>query len=179
MGAARSNMLYCRVEKTLLDVMVTGRAYAGIIHTRSVGNNIQVGMEAGVDYEFLNKTSHMLALVYRGQVDHYQKDFGGFSDQGSTVHPGGYFSPHLYVNNIVALAYRHVFPNDAELTLQGGPSLQYVKKSSGETSMGTDLSAIYVRKLKESLYIKAEGNYLQVADIYRRFTCTAVLTWRF
>lgn len=179
MGTARSNLAYCRVQTTRSNTVITGTPYIGTIDTLSAGDNVLVGIDADANYEFLNKTSWTMAVVYRIQLAHYQKDYSGFVDQDSSPYPGGYFSPDLYAGNTLSLAYRYVFPKNAELFVQAGPSFQYAKASSDEASLGADVTLSYLKQLKDALYIKVEGDYKQVSDAYRKMIFTAVVTYRF
>jgi hypothetical protein len=85
------------------------------------------------------------------------------------------------LNSVLHLKVGYQLHEDSELNLSAGPSFQYTQGDSNgdEWKMGLDLYLSYYRKISPSLHFTAEGSYGQVADVYRRYVLTALLTYTF
>jgi tetratricopeptide (TPR) repeat protein len=180
-GSARSNTAFFRLAFEGERIQASATPYAGYVSANGTNNNSLVGADADARYLFTGKGAFVFSLLYKFQTSHYAHDNSGFVDSNNAPFAGGYFSPNFFVNNALHLEIGYRLQPDSELRLSAGPSFQYTKRHSntGEQNTGLDLDLTYRTKVGPSLYLSADGSYYQVADVYRRFDGTVLLTYKF
>ncbi len=180
-GAARSNTAFCRLAFQGERIQASAMPYAGYVSSNTTNNNSLVGADADARFHFFNEGAFAFALFYKFQIAHYSQDNSGFVDSNNAPFAGGYFSPDLFVNNALHLEATYRLQPDSELRLIVGPSFQYTRRHSDgdEWNAGLDLDLAYSVKVGPSLYLTAEGSYYKIADVYRRFDGTALITYKF
>jgi hypothetical protein len=180
-GSARSNTAFCRLSFEGERFQASMMPYAGYVSTNAASKNSLVGADADARFPFFDEGAFVFSLFYKFQISHYDQDNSGFVDNNNAPFAGGYFSPNLFVNNALHLETGYRLQPDSELRLSVGPSFQYTQRHSGinERNTGLDLDLAYRTKVGPSLYLSAEGSYYQVADLYRRFDGTALITYKF
>ena len=122
------------------------------------------------------------SLAMKNSIKDFKtEDNSGFEFSSNEPFAGGYFSPQLFLNNVLLLGFGYQFDNEAVLQLEAGPSFQYANESSDDASwnVGGEAHLSYHMPLAKSLYFNTEGNYFQTSDVYRNYTITAGISYKF
>ncbi len=180
-GSALSNILFCKFLYQEGRFQGAVLPFVGYVSAESTTNNELVGADADARYHFINDRAFLFSTLYKFQIYHYQKDQSGFVFSDTEPFAGGYFSPQLFLNNVLKLEFGYQFQNEAVLRVEAGPSFQYTNDSSNDVTwdIGGDVHLSYQMPLERSLYLNTEGNYFQIADVYRRYNISASIAYRF
>lgn len=180
-GSARSNTAFCKFAHQGERLQASAMPYLGYVRADSTENNFLVDADADVRFHFYNSWAFAFSTFYKFQIYHYDKDNSGFNDNNDKPYAGGYFSPDLFINNVLHLEVGYQLRPDSELRLSAGPSFQYKQEDTAgdEWNTGLDLDLSYHRKISPSFHFTAEGSYYQIAEVYRRYALTALLTYTF
>lgn len=180
-GAARSNTAFCKFFYQGEQIQGSVKPYLGYVDADSTDDNTLYGADADIRFQFKDDGIFAFSTLYKLQVFHYDEDSSGFADTNTEPFAGGYFSPDLFVNNVLLLEFRYQVQQDNELRLNVGPSVQYKSEHSDEEEwhMGVEVDLSYDMKISPSLLLTTEGSYYQIADVYRRFALTALISYTF
>ncbi len=180
-GSARSNSIYCKFLYQIERFQASALPYAGYVSAESTDDNFFAGTDADARYYFIEDEAFSFSTQYKFQIYHYEDDNSGFEFSSNEPFAGGYFSPQLFLNNVLLLGFGYQFDNEAVLQLEAGPSFQYANESSDDASwnVGGEAHLSYHMPLAKSLYFNTEGNYFQTSDVYRNYTITAGISYKF
>ncbi|MCK4984767.1 MAG: BCSC C-terminal domain-containing protein, partial [Desulfobacterales bacterium] len=178
-GSARSNSIYCKFLYQKERFHASALPYAGYVSAESTDDNFFVGTDADARYYFIEDGAFSFSTQYKFQIYHYEDDNSGFEFSSNEPFAGGYFSPQLFLNNVLILEFGYQFDNEAVLQLEAGPSFQYANESSDDASwdIGGEVHLSYQMPLAKSLYLDTEGNYIQTSDVYDRYTLSANMVY--
>ncbi|MGA1869817.1 MAG: tetratricopeptide repeat protein [bacterium] len=180
-GSARSNTAFCRFAHQNERIQASAMPYLGYVSADSTSSNPLVGADADALFHLFHSGACAFSTFYKLQIYHYDKDNSGFIDNSDEPYAGGYFSPALFINNVLHLKVSYQLQGDRELHVSVGPSFQYTQGHSGEDEQktGADLDLAYHVKLKTSLHFMVKASYYQIAEVYRRYALTAHLSYTF
>ena len=87
----------------------------------------------------------------------------------------------MFVNQIPRLATTYTMENKDEFALAAGPALQYIDESTHASAfrLGGDAHAAYTNHLSKVWLLKLMADYTQIANIYTRIQCNALLVYTF
>jgi hypothetical protein len=118
---------------------------------------------------------------YLFYLTHYGENQSGFRPSATEPLPGGYFSPQVFVNQIPRLAVNYTIDEKQDLSFAGGPALQYIDEATQAAvfRVGGDAHATYTTRLSKPWLFKLMADYTQIASVYMRFQCNALLVYTF
>ena len=180
-GSARSNSIFCKFLYQKERFQATALPYVGYVSAESTDDNLVVGTDAEAGYHFIEDGAFSFSTLYKFQIYHYEEDQSGFVFSNTEPFAGGYFSPQLFLNNVLIFEFGYQFDSEAVLRLGAGPSYQYTDDFSddGTWHIGGEGYLSYQMPLGRSLYLNADGNYYQTGDVYRNYTISAGISYRF
>ncbi len=180
-GSARSNSIFCKFLYQKERFQATALPYVGYVSAESTDDNLFFGTDANARYHFIEDGVFSFSILYKFQIYHYEEDQSGFVFSNTEPFAGGYFSPQLFLNNVLLLEFGYQFDSETVLRLGAGPSFQYTDDSSndGTWDVGGDVHLSYQMPLARSLYLNTEGNYFQTSDVYRNYTISAGISYKF
>ena len=180
-GSARSNSIFCKFLYQTERVQASALPYAGYVSAESTDDNLFFGTDADVRYDFIENEVFSFSTQYKFQIYHYDEDQSGFAFSKNEPYAGGYFSPQLFLNNVLLLEFDYQFDNEAVLRVGAGPAYQYTDDSSDDETwhLGGEGYVSYRMPLGRSLYLNADGNYSQTSNVYRKYTISAGISYIF
>lgn len=181
LGLARSTLFYADVTTDIGAIHLDVTPFAGWVTAESLSRNGQVGLSAKASTPLPQIGDWDFAAEYVFSLTHYGENQGGFRPSAIEPLPGGYFSPQVFVNQIPRLAATYTIDERQELSLTAGPALQYIDEATQRAvfRIGGDAHAAYTARLSKLWLMKLMADYTQIASVYMRFQCNALLVYTF
>lgn len=180
-GLARSTLFYSTVTFDVGSVHVDVTPFAGWVTSEGLSSNNQIGLDLKTSLPLWQTDQWDLSAEYLFYLTHYGENQSGFASSTSEPLPGGYFSPQVFVNQIPRLATTYTMENKDEFWLAAGPAAQYIDESTQAPAfrIGGDAHAAYTNHLTKVWLLKLMADYTQIANIYTRIQCNALLVYTF
>ena len=181
LGLARSTLFYSMVTFDAGSVHVDVTPFAGWVTAEGLSSNNQVGLDLKTSLPLWQTDRWDLSAEYLFYLTHYGENQSGFVPSATEPLPGGYFSPQVFVNQIPRLATIYTMENQDEFSFAAGPAIQYIDESTQASAfrIGGDAHAAYTNHLSKVWLLKLMADYTQIADIYTRIQCNALLVYTF
>lgn len=181
LGLARSTLFYTDVAFDVGAVHLDVTPFVGWVTAESLGSNDQVGVTAKASIPLTQIGDWDLAAEYVFSLTHYGENQSGFRPSAIEPLPGGYFSPQVFVNQIPRLAATYTIDDQQDLSFAAGPALQYIDEATQASvfRVGGDAHAAYTARLSKPWLLKIMADYTQIASVYMRFQCNALLVYTF
>jgi tetratricopeptide (TPR) repeat protein len=181
LGLARSTLFYTDVAFDVGPVHLDVTPFAGWVTAESLSSNDQVGVTTKASIPLTQAGNWDFAAEYVFYLTHYGENQGGFRPSAAEPLPGGYFSPQVFVNQIPRLATIYTIDEKQDLSFAAGPALQYIDEATQASvfRIGGDAHAAYTARLSKPWLLKIMADYTQIASVYMRFQCNALLVYTF
>jgi tetratricopeptide (TPR) repeat protein len=181
LGLARSTLFYTDVAFDVGSVHLDVMPFVGWVTAESLGSNDQVGLTAKASAPLAQVGNWEFAAEYVFYLTHYGENHGGFRPSATEPLPGGYFSPQVFVNQIPRLSAVYTIDDKQDLSFAAGPALQYIDEATQASvfRIGGDAHAAYTARLSKPWLLKIMADYTQIASVYMRFQCNALLVYTF
>jgi tetratricopeptide (TPR) repeat protein len=180
-GAARENRFSGHLggERGRFDYSLD--PYAGWVDAQGVDDNPFVGIRGRGDFAVLDSKRTEMSIGLAADMYHYQDDAFGLDPTQSDPEPGGYFSPAFFFEATPTLGLRLRFGEDGSLDLQGGPALQIVDESGGDTdiNVGGHARLSYMLFIRDSIFWSLYTDFTRIGDAYTRVDWHTSVTFKF
>lgn len=180
-GLARSTQFYTDVTFTLGSTHIDITPFAGWVTAESVSANGQVGLTVKTSTPLWETDNWNVSGEYLFYLTHYNENQSGFRPSPVEPRGGAYFSPQVFVNQIPRLAATYTVDEKQDVSIAAGPAVQYIDEAT-QASMfrvGGDAHVSYTNKLSKPWLLKVMGDYTQIASVYTRIQCNALLVYTF
>jgi tetratricopeptide (TPR) repeat protein len=180
-GLARSTQFYTEVAFDAGAVHLEVTPFFGWVTAESLSSNEQVGLAAKASMPLWQTGNWDVSGEYVFYLTHYGENQSSFQPRATEPLAGGYFSPQVFVNQIPRLAATYTIDDRQDLSFAAGPAIQYIDEAT-QTSVlriGGDAHATYTTRLSKPWLVKVMADYTQVASVYTRFQCNALLVYTF
>lgn len=180
-GLARSTLFYTDVAFDLGAVHLDVTPFAGWVTAESLSANSQVGLTVKGALPLWQTGQWDVSGEYLFYLTHYGENQSGFQPSAGEPLAGGYFSPQVFVNQIPRLALTYTIDDKQDLSFAAGPAIQYIDEATQRSVLriGGDAHATYTTRLSKPWLLKIMADYTQVANVYMRFQCNALLVYTF
>lgn len=180
-GLARSTQFYTDVAFDVGAVHLEVTPFVGWVTAESLSSNDQVGLAAKASMPLWQTGSWDVSGEYLLYLTHYGENQSGFEPRATEPLAGGYFSPQAFLNQIPRLAATYTIDEKQDLSFAAGPAIQYIDEATQASVMriGGDAHATYSTRLSKPWLVKVMADYTQVASVYTRFQCNALLVYTF
>ena len=180
-GLARSTLFYSTITFDAGSVHVDITPFVGWVTSEGLSSNNQVGLDLTASLPLWQTDQWDLSAEYLFYLTHYGENQSGFVSSTREPLPGGYFSPQVFVNQIPRLATIYTMENKDEFSFAAGPALQYIDESTQASAfrIGGDAHTAYTNHLSKVWLLKLMADYTQIANIYTRIQCNALLVYTF
>jgi len=181
LGLARSTLFYSTVSFDAGSMHLDIMPFAGWVTSERVSSNDQIGLDIKASLPLWQTNQWDLSAEYLFFLTHYGENHSGFAASTQEPFAGGYFSPQVFVNQIPRLAATYTMKNTDELSFTAGPAIQYIDESTQAAAirLGGDAHAAYTNHLSKVWLFKLLADYTQIANIYTRVQCNALLVYTF
>lgn len=181
-GAARSNLVYADIEFSKAVIPTTITPYFGFVTADSLSPDAELGVDARSELPIVHDTTFDFGLGVFSQLQHYATDESGFTLSTTAVPlPAGLFTPTLFLNENPYASFKYRPSDKTELSLSGGPALQYVSDTTtpGAFRLGGQVQASDNNQLSEQLAWNVGGGYMDVSSVYSQLLINTSLTYSF
>lgn len=180
-GLARSTLFYTEVAFIVGSTHIEVTPFVGWVTAESLGSNDQVGLSAKASVPLAQIGNWDLSGEYVFYLTHYGENLSGFRPSTTEPLPGGYFSPQVFVNQIPRLAATYAIDDSQDVVVAAGPAIQYIDEATQASVLriGGDAHAAYTARLSKPWLVKVMADFTQIATIYTRFQCNALLVYTF
>ncbi|MEC4888560.1 MAG: tetratricopeptide repeat protein [Nitrospira sp.] len=180
-GLARSTQFYTDVIFDLGSTHIDVTPFIGWVTAESLSANSQVGLTVKTSTPLWETGNWNLSGEYLFYLTHYGENQSGFTPSAVEPRGGAYFSPQVFVNQIPRLAATYTFDEKQDITFAAGPALQYIDEATQASAfrVGGDAHVAYTTRLSKPWLLKVMGDYTQIANIYTRIQCNALLVYTF
>ena len=180
-GLARSTQFYTDVAFDVGAVHLDVTPFFGWVTAESLSSNDQVGLAAKASLPLWQTGNWDVSGEYLFYLIHYGENQSGFQPRATEPLAGGYFSPQVFLNQIPRLAAAYTIDEKQDLSFAAGPAIQYIDEATQTSVMriGGDAHATYTTRLSKPWLVKVMADYTQVASVYTRFQCNALLVYTF
>ena len=180
-GLARSTLFYSTFTFDVESIHVDVTPFVGWVTSEGLSSNNQIGLDLKASLPLWQTDQWDLSAEYLFYLTHYGENQSGFVSSTSEPLPGGYFSPQVFMNQIPRLATTYTMENKDEFWIAAGPAAQYIDESTQAPAfrIGGDAHAAYTNHLSKVWLLKLMADYTQIANIYTRIQCNALLVYTF
>jgi tetratricopeptide (TPR) repeat protein len=181
LGLARSTLFYSTVTFDAGSVHVDVAPFVGWVTSEGLSSNNQAGLDLKASLPLWETDHWDLSAEYLFYLTHYGENQSGFVSSTREPLPGGYFSPQVFVNQIPRLAATYTMENKDEFSFAAGPAVQYIDEPTQTPvfRIGGDAHTAYTNHLSKVWLLKLMADYTQIATIYTRVQCNALLVYIF
>lgn len=180
-GLARSTLFYTDVAFDVGSIHLDVTPFVGWVTAESLSTNDQVGLTVKGSLPLVQTGNWDVSGEYVFYLTHYGENQSGFRPSANEPLAGGYFSPQVFVNQIPRLAATYTIDEKQDVTIAAGPAIQYIDEATQASVLriGGDAHASYTTRLSKPWLLKVMADYTQIASVYMRFQCNAMLVYTF
>ncbi len=171
-GGARAQFIRGNFYYPLKIIQFGGQSSLGWVSSIERPSNFTVNTSFfGRAPKLLQNNSFDGGLGYEFYFSHFATDNSGLSENFQEPYGGGYFSPQVFLSHAIPILISADIFN-GRCNLEVGPVFQFVNDAStiGEYGIGLMLKSDYKKSFARDYFVRAGGQFNQIATAYSRFS---------